>query len=365
MGALDGFAEFAQGAAQGVGTGLDLYDRYQGIQDKKIERDKKARLDQFFTNSMANGEFDDPAVGLENAAQFALENNMFDEYQKFYSTAQGLKKAKTQRTGMQFQSVLLGSDDPSPAIPILNQFSKEAGLGVEYAYRPTAGGGGELITMQGGKSTSRAFKDPNELKVSLIQAIEPSMFDDYGDYAKVSNDRMQTQAQAASDRASALKSTEEAKYVGDKAKADIAQSQAAGQAALAQASAAQQNANTNASLAPSTIALREKQGAYYDSQSDDVTNTLKVLFPTPDGYMDPPTPDNNPQVIAPIAEDIKRQNGTTANESIGVVRQMLGGAPMKANANGEVIIAGKPYKISSAQLQEIAKARSAQPPTEE
>lgn len=364
MGALDGLGEFAQGAAQGVGTGLDLYDRYQGIQDKKIERDKKARLDQYFTNAVANGEFDDPAVGMQGAAQFALENNMFDEYNKFYSASEGLKKSKLQRTGMQFQSVLFGSDDPSPAIPILNQFSKEAGLGVEYAYRPTAGGGGELITTQGGKSTSRAFKDPNELKVNLVQVIEPSMFDDYGDYAKVSNDRIQTQAQAASDRASALKATEEARYVGDKAKADIAQSQAAGQAALAQAGAAQTNAATNAALAPSAIDLRKAQTGYYESQRDDVTNTLKALFPAPDGYMDPPTPENNPEVIAPIAEDIKGQNGISANESIGISRQLLGGAPLNVKPDGSVVVAGKAYKLTSAQLQAVLNARAA-PPAEE
>lgn len=126
MGVLDAIGEFGTGFTQGATQGLDLYSRFQEVQDKGKERQRKQALEQRAIQLAQDPKYRDDPIALSQAfADTALDLGDLDNYDKFTKAAQSARDLKVQKLGM--SAFAKAKINPEAAISDINELFKVYG----------------------------------------------------------------------------------------------------------------------------------------------------------------------------------------------------------------------------------------------
>ena len=361
MGVLDSIGEFATGVNQGVGRGMDLYSQYQQIEEQSSKRQKTKLMEDYISNMAKEGGFKDKAAAMDKLAQYAAEIGDYENYDKFYQQGVGLRKAKTFNEGAKFISVLNTASDPSSAIPLLNNFYKMQGVDTQYEIRPGLNGEFELVSNTGGKISAKKYKDVDQAKYDLMNAVEPFMFDNAGDFLENEREQMKAQAAAGKDRAAGALDKVKAELEPGRVAADIKQSEAAAANSLASANKANVDASLAEPLANSTIQTNQARAGMYNTGAEaNISSIVDDSFAKDDpplaGELVPPA--SNPTLIKQLSGAIANNNGYGANEAIGMAQTILSGNEdfIYLKDTGELVVNGQPIKVPRAVAETIGAA---------
>jgi hypothetical protein len=361
MGVLDSIGEFASGVNQGVGRGMDLYSQYQQIEEQGAKRQKTKLMEDYIANLAKEGGFKDKAAAMDKLASYAAEIGDYENYDKFYQQGVGLRKAKTFNEGAKFISVLNTASDPSSAIPILNNFYKMQGLDTQYEIRPGLKGEFEIVSNTGGKVSAKKYKDVDQAKYDLMNAVEPFMFDSPGDYLENEREQMKAQAAAGKDRAAGALDMVKAAQEPANSEAQRKRDEAAAASSLASANKANVDARLAEPLANSTIATNQARAGMYKTGAEaNISSIVDDNFadsePPLPGETIPPA--SNPTLIKQLSGAIANNNGFGANEAIGMAQTILSGNEdfVYLKDTGELVVNGQPIKVPRAVAETIGAA---------
>lgn len=153
MGALDVIASGLEGVSQGFGQGMDLYDRFQNIQDKTEARNKRKSIENAVIKMHEDGTVDkDPIAFSNNVANLFLEHGDTEGYSKWSNAAASARNLKAQRSALNaFAKAQL---NPEAAIADLNDMYKTYGNNNSITSQRTPNGLRVTMNIDGNVTTT-------------------------------------------------------------------------------------------------------------------------------------------------------------------------------------------------------------------
>jgi hypothetical protein len=327
MSVLEDIGAFSQGFTGGVQQGMDIYQRYQTMQDEGEKRARTKRVETRVKDLMDSGGFDDQASGLDSVAGFWIDEGDIDSAVKYQQAARQIRQADVSRDVLTAFS--LGQRDPVSGFEHLNKANEKAKNGITYKVTPT-GTGWQLDTSVNGKVSSEIYNSKDELEHAFLQQAEPMAFADLGDFGKF----QQSQADAA---------LATAKTRGELAKAPLEQAKLAAETNKATAEAgvagpkAQAQINANNARAGLANAQAGQVGKPTPKAISDIVNSTG--FKAGDFGIDEPIPAwANNSARLQVSSSIHAANPhLTPDDAVGISDQLLQAPGLDVYPDGRVV----------------------------
>jgi len=276
MSVLQAIGEFGQGFGQGAGQGMDLYQRFQNIQDEGKKRKRQGDIENAVIDMHKSGKADKDPIGFASSvAELYRSQGDLDGYQKWVDAANSARDLKMQKLGV--DTFAVAQVNPAAAVPLINDMFKTYGNNnsIDLQQSPT---GSRLVMNIGGKTVTKDYspEQKDELAHQLLMMAEPYAMKpaDVGQLqvARATQEAQQTRLESQTAREQALLPWE------------IKENQAQTSSALASAGASQSAAAYNRSRTATEDATRPVQIAQAGANLDLTRRKIETEGRTPEPY---------------------------------------------------------------------------------